>query len=106
MIENGIQGFKIELVSGLYDLHDSMEKASFFEGVENPFHGRCSVIPRDATYYVMIPVRDHNVLVAARKFMRCMALVIDSDFNEIVGDKKQFNYNQFSRASEIAILWI
>lgn len=104
-IDNGIGGVTIEKVETLYEEFQRMDVPAYYhEGGENPYAGRCRVVPRKATYYTMIPERDVEKLAMARLTMKGLAR--RRKVREVTCAKAEVNFNQFVPASKIVVLYV
>jgi hypothetical protein len=104
-IDTGIAGVTVEKVETLYAEFERMDVPAYYhEGGENPYAGRCRVIPQKATYYTMIPARDAEKLEMARLTMKGIAR--RRKVREVMCEKAEVNFNQFVSASRIVVLYV
>jgi hypothetical protein len=105
MIQNGLTNVSIMPVSELYDEFERMDVPDYYkDGEVNPYAGRVEIIPFTATYYTMVPERDELALEMARAMLKGVAK--RKKIREAIVSKAKLNYNQFSKASEIVVLYV
>lgn len=105
VIDTGIAGVTVEKVETLYAEFERMDVPEYYhEGGENPYAGRCRVVPQKATYYTMVPERDADKLTMARLTMKGLAR--RRKVREVTCEKAEVNYNQFVPATRIVVLYV
>lgn len=104
-VQTGLEGVTIERVDTLYAEYTRMDVPEYYkEGEENPYAGRCRLIPETATVYAMIPARDEGRLEMARLLLKGYAK--RKRVREVIGEKHEVNFNQFAAASKIVVLYV
>lgn len=104
-VQTGLEGVTIESVEKLYAEYRRMDVPDYYEeGQENPFAGRCRVVPRKATYYAMVPAKDETRLAQARLLLKGVAR--RRKVREVICNKGEINYNQFAPASKVVVLYV
>lgn len=104
-VQTGLEGVTIERVDVLYAEHARMDVPGYYkDGEENPYAGRCRIIPKTASAYAMIPVRDERRLEMARLLLKGIAK--RKRVREVISEKHEVNYNQFAAASQIVVLYV
>ena len=104
-VQTGLEGVTIESVQTLYEEFERMDVPDYYEdGQENPYAGRCRVVPQKATYYAMVPQVDEARLAQARLLLKGVGR--RRKVREVVCNKGDINYNQFSPASKVVVLYV
>jgi hypothetical protein len=94
---------QIETVAELYETYDALDIPGYYEeGEENPYEGRCRVVPRFASVYVMIPETDTTKLALARKMLVALK---GKKVYERVCTKDEVNYDRYSRPGKVVVLY-
>lgn len=97
-------GVTIETVDDLYAQFERLNVPAFYaNGGRNPLAGRTEIIPRTAKHYTMIHERDEKRLPLARTMMK--ALSSRRRVREILCDKADVNFNQYSPAGKVVVLY-
>lgn len=98
-------GVTIESVDDLYSRRDAMDIEGYYEkGEVNPWEGRCTVVPKTARFYAMVPSNDDLRLTMARLLLRGVAM--RRRVREVVCEKDEINYNQFAPPGQIVVLYV
>lgn len=104
-VQTGLEGVSIESVERLYAEYDRMDVPDYYkDGEENPYAGRCRVVPRKASVYAMVPAKSEANLLMARSLLKGFGK--RKKVREVLCDKHEINYNMFSDASQIVILYV
>lgn len=95
---------EIMKVDDLYASHMALDYPSYYaDGEVNPFSGLCSIIPRGARFYTMIPKSDEDRLTSARFLMKAVAG--RRKLRERLCGTDEVNYNHFSKAGQVVLIW-
>jgi hypothetical protein len=105
-VDTGVNGVTVEQVTTLYEEYARMDVPAYYEeyGGENPFAGRCRVIPFKATYYTLVPERDLETLMIARLIMNKIGK--RRKVYEVACEKHEINFNQFTHTGRIVVLYV
>ena len=104
-VQTGIEGVTVERVQTLYEEYARMDVPEYYhEGGENPYEGRCRVVPRKANHYVLVPEQDTENLMMARAIMKGIAR--RRKVREVVCEKHEINFNQFAKAGRIVVIYV
>jgi hypothetical protein len=105
MIQTGFEGVTIELVDRLYAEYERMDVPDYYkEGEENPYAGRCRIVPKTASVYAMVPAKDERRVEMARALLKAFAK--RKRVREVISEKHEVNFNQFAEASKIIVLYV
>ena len=103
-VQTDLPGITIESVARLYAQYDRMNVPDYYEdGEENPFAGRCRVIPKKATYYAMVPAKDRDACLMAAQTL--IGLAKRKKVRFVTRTKGEINFNQFAPAGDIVVMW-
>lgn len=98
------EGVSVETVDRLRRRHEALDIPSYYEaGEENPYAGLARLLPRNASYYVMVPQSDQAKVAVARKVMK--GLAGRRKVGETVCEKDDVNYSMFAKPGRIVLLW-
>ena len=104
-IDTGIHGVTVESVGKLYAQFERMDVPDYYaEGEENPYAGRCRVIPRKATAYAMVPAGEPENVAMARLLLKGVGR--RRKVREVICEKHEINFNQFAKVGKIVVLYV
>lgn len=104
-VQSDMPGVNIERVDRLYAQFARMDVPDYYdEGEENPFAGRCRVIPRTATFYTMVPASDEDGIEAAAMILKSVAKRKKVRFT--LCEKHEINFNQFAPAGKVVVMFV
>jgi hypothetical protein len=104
-IDNANKTVTVERVTDLYRQFDRMDVPGYYEGDEqNPYAGRCAVVPKSATVYAMVPAGSDEQISLARALLKGVGG--RRKVREKVCTKPEINYNQFAQSGKILVLWV
>lgn len=98
-------GVQIEEVAVLKAKHASLDRPGLYaKGGVNPYNGLMARIPTGAKYYAMVLSGDEDRQILARRMLK--GLRRPKIVGEMVCEKDAINFDQFSEAGSVVLMYV